>query len=82
MPATHKNFENTTLNLLGGTSEYKNNLTTPGECKILHSDVFKESGVSLPVHYCCNWLRPYIPEAGKLLTVPHTFSLLHTLFTY
>lgn len=35
MPATHKNFENTTLNLLGGTPEYKNKLTTPGQCKIL-----------------------------------------------
>jgi hypothetical protein len=35
MPATHKNFENTTLNLLGGTPEYKNKLTIPGQCKIL-----------------------------------------------
>jgi len=35
MPATHKNFENTTLNLLGGTPEYKNKLTIPEQCKIL-----------------------------------------------
>jgi hypothetical protein len=35
MPATHKNFENTTLNLLDGTPEYKSKLTTPGQCKIL-----------------------------------------------
>jgi hypothetical protein len=35
MPATHKNFEYTTLNLLGGTTEYKNKLTTHGQCKIL-----------------------------------------------
>jgi len=35
MPATHQNFENITLNLLGGTPEYKNKLATPGQCKIL-----------------------------------------------
>jgi hypothetical protein len=35
MPATHQSIANTTLNLLGGTPEYKNKLTTPGQCKIL-----------------------------------------------
>jgi len=35
MPATHKNSENTKLNLLGGTPEYRNKLTTPGQCKNL-----------------------------------------------
>jgi hypothetical protein len=35
MRATHKNFENTKLNLLGGTPEYRNKLTTHGQCKIL-----------------------------------------------